>query len=124
MCISHRSCGPGYSHNVVSGTAQGSCFSLREARLFILAFDANQASEHKRGRSPEMSQLHPSLKVSDGLMEDPQTGNYRVMPGYSQQALRYAIHESWLDEDDTLWVSREAVERERRREGGSEDGRR
>lgn len=68
-----------------------------------------------------MHEIQPSLKVSDGLMKDPISGDYRVMPGYSQQALRYAIHESWLDEDDTLWVSHEAVERERKKESGADN---
>ena len=68
-----------------------------------------------------MNQIHASLKVSDGLMKDPISGNYRVLPGYSQQALRYAIHESWLDEDDDLWVAREAVERERKKEASADD---
>jgi hypothetical protein len=44
------------------------------------------------------------------------------MPGYSQQALRYAIHETWLDEEDALWIDRDAVERERRREAEAEQG--
>ena len=53
-----------------------------------------------------------TLNVTDGLLKDPISGDYRVLSGYSHQTLRYSIDETWLDEDDNLWVKREAVERE------------
>ncbi|MEO8288431.1 MAG: hypothetical protein ABI670_18555 [Chloroflexota bacterium] len=56
--------------------------------------------------------MEASLKVLDGLLKDPISGDYRVVPGYSHQTLRYAINETWLDEDDNLWVSAKAVDRE------------
>jgi hypothetical protein len=59
-----------------------------------------------------MINLESSLKVLDGLLKDPITGDYRVLPGYSHQSLRYAINETWLDEDDNLWVKSSAVDRE------------
>ncbi len=67
-----------------------------------------------------MEQIKPFVKVLDGLMLDPTTGDYRVLPGYSQQVLRYGIYETWLDEEDGQWISREAVERMRRREESSD----
>ena len=39
------------------------------------------------------------------------------MPGYSHQTLRYAISETWLDEDDNVWIKSSAVEREVEKEG-------
>ena len=56
------------------------------------------------------------LKVLDGLLKDPISGDYRVLPGYSHQTLRYGINETWLDEDDNLWVKGSAVEREVKKE--------
>ena len=48
----------------------------------------------------------------DGLLHDESTGHYRVLPGYGHQAHRYAMHETWLDEDDGMWIDGKAVERE------------
>ncbi len=58
-----------------------------------------------------------TLNVTDGLLKDPISGDYRVLSGYSHQTLRYSIAETWLDEDDNLWVKREAVEREAAKQG-------
>jgi hypothetical protein len=66
--------------------------------------------------SARMINMEASLKVLDGLLKDPITGEYRVLPGYSHQTLRYAINETWLDEDDNLWVKASAVEREIKKE--------
>lgn len=63
-----------------------------------------------------MINIEASLKIMDGLLKDPITGDYRVLPGYSHQTLRYAINETWLDEDDYLWVKASAVERELKKE--------
>ncbi|MDQ3930356.1 MAG: hypothetical protein M3328_14585 [Chloroflexota bacterium] len=63
-----------------------------------------------------MDDINSSLKVLDGLLKDPDSGDYRVLPGYSQQVLRYAIHETWLDEGDGYWIAGSAVERELRLE--------
>ncbi len=63
-----------------------------------------------------MIQLEASLKVLDGLLKDPNTGDYRVLQGYAHQTLRYPMTETWLDEDDNLWVSAKAVEREIQKE--------
>jgi hypothetical protein len=51
----------------------------------------------------------------DGLQKDPVSGHYRVLPGYGHQANRYRMNESWLDEDDNLWIDSEAVEREQQK---------
>ena len=59
-----------------------------------------------------MIYIDHNLNVTDGLLKDPISGDYRVLSGYSHQTLRYSIDETWLDEDDNLWVKREAVERE------------
>ena len=48
----------------------------------------------------------------EGLQKDPISGHYRVEAGYGHQALRYGMLESWLDEDDNLWIHSAAVERE------------
>lgn len=48
---------------------------------------------------------------TEGLHKDPETGNYRVESGYNHQANRYKMNESWLDEDDNLWIDGAAVER-------------
>jgi hypothetical protein len=53
--------------------------------------------------------------VYEGLQKDPTSGHYRVQSGYSHQANRYKIHETWLDEDDDLWIDGAAVEREGQR---------
>ncbi len=58
-----------------------------------------------------MTVLQEMRDLMEGLEKDPSTGDYRVMPGYGQQALRYRINETYLDEDDNLFVSAEAVER-------------
>lgn len=50
--------------------------------------------------------------VLEGLQKDPVSGHYRVGAGYGHQALRYGMQESWLDEDDNLWIHSDAVERE------------
>lgn len=63
-----------------------------------------------------MIQLEGSLKVLDGLLKDPITGDYRVLPGYAHQSLRYSMTETWLDEDDNLWIKAAAVEREIKKE--------
>ena len=63
-----------------------------------------------------MINIEASLKVLDGLLKDPISGDYRVLPGYSHQTLRYGINETWLDEDDNLWVKGSAVEREVKKE--------
>lgn len=55
-----------------------------------------------------LKDLHPQ----EGLLKDDSTGHYRVMNGYGHQQHRYAMHETWLDEDDTLWIDGQAVERE------------
>jgi hypothetical protein len=49
--------------------------------------------------------------VYKGLLKDPITGDYRVDPGYGYQANRYRIHETYLDEEDNLWIKADAVER-------------
>jgi hypothetical protein len=59
-----------------------------------------------------MINMDHTLSVTDGLLKDPISGDYRVLSGYSHQTLRYSIDETWLDEDDNLWIKREAVERE------------
>ena len=51
-----------------------------------------------------MIQIETSLKVKDGLLKDRTTGDYLVLSGYSHQALRYSMSETWLDEDDNLWI--------------------
>jgi hypothetical protein len=53
--------------------------------------------------------LHDAMK---GLHRDSESGNYRVESGYGYQAHRYRIDETWLDEEDNLWVKGDAVERE------------
>jgi hypothetical protein len=63
-----------------------------------------------------MINIEASLKVLDGLLKDPITGDYRVLPGYSHQTLRYGINETWLDEDDNLWIAGDAVQREIKKE--------
>ena len=63
-----------------------------------------------------MIQMEASLKVLDGLLKDPITGEYRVLPGYTHQSLRYSMTETWLDEDDNLWIKGTAVERELKKE--------
>ena len=64
-----------------------------------------------------MINMDYTLNVTDGLLKDPISGDYRVLSGYSHQTLRYSIDETWLDEDDNLWVKREAVEREASKQG-------
>ncbi len=59
-----------------------------------------------------MVEIDTSRKILDGLVRDPVSGDYRVLPGYSQQLLRYGMLESWMDEDDDYWISGAAVERE------------
>lgn len=54
--------------------------------------------------------------VMKGMRKDESSGDYRVESGYGYQAHRYRIHETWLDEEDNLWVKGEAVERESRRQ--------
>jgi hypothetical protein len=49
--------------------------------------------------------------VYKGLLKDPVTGDYRVDPGYGYQANRYNIYETYLDEEDNLWIKADAVER-------------
>lgn len=61
-------------------------------------------------------QIESSLKVLDGLLKDPITHDYRVLSGYSHQSLRYSMTETWLDEDDDLWIKASAVEREIKKE--------
>ena len=51
-----------------------------------------------------MIQIETSLKVKDGLLRDRTTGDYLVLSGYSYRALRYSMSETWLDEDDNLWI--------------------
>jgi hypothetical protein len=63
-----------------------------------------------------MMEVDATLKVQDGLLKDRVTGNYLVLSGYANQALRYAMGETWLDEDDNLWIAGDAVEREIRKE--------
>ena len=63
-----------------------------------------------------MMEVDATLKVEDGLLRDRVTGNYIVLSGYSNQALRYAMGETWLDEDDNLWISGDAVQREIKKE--------
>jgi hypothetical protein len=48
----------------------------------------------------------------EGLLRDQSTGHYRVLPGHGHHAHRYKIHETWLDEEDNLWIDGGAVERE------------
>lgn len=71
-----------------------------------------------------MIQLEASLKVLDGLLKDPITGDYRVLQGYAHQTLRYPMTETWLDEDDNLWIKASGVEREIKKErfGDSKKG--
>ena len=47
----------------------------------------------------------------EGLRRDEVTGHYRALPGYGHYAIRFRIHETWLDEDDNLWIDGAAVER-------------
>ena len=47
----------------------------------------------------------------EGLRKDESTGHYRALPGYGHYAIRFRIHETWLDEDDNLWIDGAAVER-------------
>lgn len=63
-----------------------------------------------------MIQIEASLKVLDGLLKDPITGDFRVLPGYAHQSLRYPMTETWLDEDDNLWIKESAVDREVKKE--------
>jgi hypothetical protein len=63
-----------------------------------------------------MMEVDATLKVQDGVLRDRVTGNYLVLSGYGNQALRYAMGETWLDEDDNLWISGDAVQREIRKE--------
>ena len=58
----------------------------------------------------------------EGLQKDPISGHYRVEAGYGHQALRYGMLESWLDEDDNLWIHSAAVDRELQRTNGASDG--
>ncbi len=67
-----------------------------------------------------MVEIDTSRKILDGLIRDPISGNYRVLPGYSQQLLRYAIQESWVDDDDDYFIAAAAVERELRAEEAQE----
>ena len=53
----------------------------------------------------------------EGLRLDHATGDYMVLPGYGYFANRFRIDETWLDEDDNLWIKGSAVER-LRSEGG------
>ena len=57
----------------------------------------------------------------EGLQKDPISGHYRVEAGYGHQALRYGMVESWLDEDDNLWIHSAAVERELQKGNGTSD---
>lgn len=68
----------------------------------------------------EMINLDHTLNVTDGLVKDPISGDYLVLSGYSHQTLRYSIDETWLDEDDNLWVKRSAVEREVDKQGNNQ----
>lgn len=69
-----------------------------------------------------MINLDHTLNVTDGLLKDPISGDYLVLSGYSHQTLRYSIDETWLDEDDNLWVKRSAVEREVDKQGENPTG--
>lgn len=46
-----------------------------------------------------------------GMRRDAESGHYRVLPGYGHYANRFRIHETWLDEDDNLWIDGSAVEK-------------
>ena len=65
----------------------------------------------------DITLIETNQNVYQGLLKDPTTGHYRVEPGYSHQANRYKIHETWLDEDDNLWIDGSAVEREGQKTG-------
>ena len=67
----------------------------------------------------EMLREGATTDVLEGLVRDKISGNYRVEPGYGHQVHRYKIDETWLDEDDDLWIDGRAVEREKQKTGGS-----
>lgn len=58
-----------------------------------------------------MTVMQKMPEMFEGLQRDEDTGDYRVMSGYAYQALRYRINETYLDEDDNLWISAAAIER-------------
>lgn len=58
-----------------------------------------------------MAGIDKTPDMYKGLQKDPISGHYRVLPGYQNQALRYRINETWLDEDDNLWIDAAAVEK-------------
>lgn len=59
-----------------------------------------------------MSAMESMPEVYEGLVKDTDSGNYRVLPGYGPQVHRYRINETWLDEEDDVWIDGLAVERE------------
>jgi hypothetical protein len=58
-----------------------------------------------------MANIGKAPDTFEGLRRDPNTGHYRVLPGYGYYANRFKINETWLDEDDDLWIDGSAVER-------------
>jgi hypothetical protein len=53
----------------------------------------------------------------EGLVRDHDSGHYQVLSGYGYYANLFRIHETWLDEDDNLWIDGSAVERVLRENG-------
>ena len=62
-----------------------------------------------------MEDMNNTQDLYEGLFHDPESGDYRVKPGYGYQAHRYRIDDTWLDEDDNLWIKGDAVDREARK---------
>lgn len=69
-----------------------------------------------------MTALMKTPEVLEGLKKDEGTGHYRVLSGYGHQANRYRIHETWLDQEDGLWIDGAAVEREAARSQAGRGG--
>ena len=59
-----------------------------------------------------MSKTESSSRTPEGLWKDSESGHYRVQPGYEYLARQYRIQETWLDEDDNLWIDAAGVERQ------------
>ena len=59
-----------------------------------------------------MSKSESKLRSLEGLSKDPESGHYRVQPGYEYLARQYRIQETWLDDEDNLWIDAAGVERQ------------
>jgi hypothetical protein len=81
-------------------------------RSFFTALPVLEPAHVKGGIT--MSNGEKNGTALEGLRKDALSGDYRVQPGYEYQAHRFRIHETYLDEDDNLFVQASAVERKSR----------